>query len=80
MVQLAPSKNPEKESKNFSIAALVCGIASMLFWPAALGGLAFGVRGAILSHRIRNNKYLAFSIIGIVLGLITFIWYYSQPR
>lgn len=76
-VKLAPSKNPEKESKQFGTIALVCGIASLLLWFIGLAALAAGVRGAILSQRVGNKKYLAFSIIGIILGLLSVAYYYT---
>lgn len=76
MVKLAPSKNPEKESKQFGIAALVCGILSLIFWFFGVAGLAFGVRAAILSNRVHDKKYLAYSIIGMVLSLISVTYYY----
>lgn len=78
MVKLAPSNNPEKESKQFGTAALICGIASLLIWVVGLAALAFGVRGAILSNRVKNRKYLIFSIVGIVLGLVSIAYYYFK--
>ena len=62
-MKLAPSKNPEKESKQFAIIALVCGVLSLLVWPFAVAGLGTGVRGIILSKRVKNTKYLVFSMI-----------------
>lgn len=78
MAQLAPSKNPKKESKQFGTLALVLGLGSLLFWPLGFASLAFGVRGSIISRRVGNKKYLAFSIAGIVLGLLAVAYYYSQ--
>ena len=79
-MKLAPSKNPEKESKTFGTLALVCGILSLLLWFFGIMGLAFGVRGAILSKRVNSTKYLAFSIGGIVLGSFALLWYYVLSR
>jgi 4-hydroxybenzoate polyprenyltransferase len=76
-MKLAPSKNPEKESKQFGTLALVCGIGSLFIWFLGVAGLAFGVRAAILSNRVKNKKYLTFSIVGIVLSLISIVYYYS---
>lgn len=76
MTKLAPSNNPEKESKQFGTAALICGIVSLLIWVVGLAALAFGVRGAILSNRVGNKKYLAFSIVGIALGILAIVYYY----
>lgn len=70
MVKLALSNNPEKESKQFGILALICGILSLLLWFIAIAAVGFGVRGAILSQRVKSTKYLAFSIIGVVLGIL----------
>lgn len=78
MAQLAPSKNPEKESEQFGIIALVCGVASLFVWFFGIAGLALGIRGAILSHRVNNKKYLTFSIIGVVLSLASLIYYFVQ--
>ncbi len=75
-MKLAPSKNPEKESKQFGTIALICGIGSLLIWFLGIAGLALGIRGAILSKQVNNTKYLIFSIIGIVLGVISLIYYY----
>jgi hypothetical protein len=76
-MKLAPSKNPEKESKQFGTLALICGIGSLFIWFLGIAGLAFGVRGAILSRRVKNTKYLTFSIVGIALGLVSIAYYYS---
>lgn len=78
MVQLAPSKNPEKESKKLGIIALICGIASLFLWFVGIAGLALGIRGAILSQRVKNKKYLAFSIIGAVLSAVSLVYYFAQ--
>lgn len=76
MVKLAPSKNPEKESKLFGNLALACGLISLLIWFVGAAALAFGIRGLILSTRVKNKKYIAFSILGIVLGVFTFGYHY----
>lgn len=78
MVQLAPSKNPEKESRQFGIIALACGIASLLLWFFGIAGLALGIRGAILSQRVKSKKYLASSIVGAVLSLVSLTYYFVQ--
>lgn len=75
-MKLAPSKNPEKESKQFGTLALVCGIGSLLLWFLSVAGLAFGIRGAILSKRVNGKRYLTFSIIGVTLSLISVFYYY----
>ena len=77
MVKLAPSNNPEKESKQFGILALICGILSLLVWFVAIAAIGFGVRGVILSQRVKSTKYLMFSIIGVVLGIIAVAYYYT---
>ena len=77
-MKLAPSKNPEKESKQFSSLALICGILSLILWFFAIGGLTFGVRGLILSKRVEYQKGIIFSVIGIALGAIAFGWYFIQ--
>lgn len=69
-MKLAPSKNPEKESRQFGILALVCGIVSLLLWFVGIAALGFGVRGIILSQRVKDTKYLVLSIIGVLLGVV----------
>lgn len=76
-MKLAPSNNPEAESKKFATIALVGGIMSLVVWLTSIVAIAFGVRALILSVRVRNHKYIAFSIIAIVLGLFTIIYYYT---
>lgn len=76
-MKLAPSKNPEKESKQFGTIALVCGIASLLMWPAGIAALAAGVRGVILSKRVKSTKYLWFSVIGVTFGVVAIAYYYA---
>lgn len=76
MVKLAPSNNPEKESKQFGTIALICGILSLFIWFFGIAGLATGIRGAILSKRINNKKYLAYSIAGGALSLLSLVYYY----
>ena len=78
MVKLAPSNNPEKESKLFATIALICGVLSLFVWFMGIAALGAGVRGAILSQRVKNKKYLIFSIVGIILGLIALAYYYMQ--
>ena len=75
-VKLAPSKNPKKESKQFGTLALVCGIASLLLWFVGIAAVGFGIRGTILSQRVKNTKYLIFSITGVILGLLAIVYYY----
>ena len=79
-MQLAPSKDPQKESKAFGIVAIVGGILSLFIWFFGTISLAAGVRGAILSKRVNSTKYLAFSIVGIVLGGFALLWYYVLSR
>ncbi len=78
MTQLRPSKNPEKESKQFGVIALIFGMGSLFIWFLGIAGLAAGIRGVILSHRVSNRKYLAFSIAGAVLSLASLIYYLAQ--
>lgn len=75
-IKLAPSNNPEKESKQFGTIALVCGIASLFIWFFGIAGLAMGARSAILSKRVDSKKYLAFSIVGIVLSVMSLSYYF----
>lgn len=77
-MKVAPSQNPEKESKNLSVIALALGIGSLIFWPLGTAGLALGVRAAILSKRVSSTKHLIFSIIGTALSLVSLIYYYNQ--
>lgn len=77
MVKLAPSKNPEKESKQFAIIALVCGVAGLFIWFIGTAALATGVRGIILSKRVNDKKHLTYSIIGVALGALALIYYYA---
>lgn len=79
-MKLAPSKHPEKESKQFSITALVFGILSLFSWIFAAGALAAGGRGLILSRRVHYRKGAIFSIIALVLGVISMGWYLAQPK
>jgi len=58
MSKLAPSIKPEKESKQFGITALLCGIASLLVWFIGIAALAAGVRGVILSNRVKAKNIL----------------------
>lgn len=76
MVKLAPSKHPEKEAKQFGIVALVCGILSLFIWFFGIAALGAGVRAAILSNRVKNKKYMIFSVVGIILGLVALAYYY----
>ena len=52
IIQVAPSKNPEQESKLFSILGLAFGAVSLIIWFAAIAGLAF------LLERLFNLKEL----------------------
>lgn len=73
-MKLAPSKNPEKESKQFGILALVCGIVSLLLWFVGIAALGFGIRGIILSRSVKDAKYLTLSVIGALLGVVAIIY------
>ncbi|QQG50917.1 MAG: hypothetical protein HZB75_00190 [Candidatus Saccharibacteria bacterium] len=72
-MQLAPSKNPEKESKSFTLLGASLGLASILLWYLAIAGLAFCARGAILSHRINNIKLLIVAIAGLAINLTVLV-------
>lgn len=76
-MKLAPSKNPEADSKKFATIALISGIASLLIWVAGIVAVAFGIRGLILSRRVGSTKYLIFSIVAIILGLFALVYYYT---
>lgn len=77
-MKLTPSKNPEKESKQFAIIAIIGGVVSLFIWYFGIVGIACGVRGAILSKRVKSAKYLALSVIGAILGLVSMVYYYAQ--
>jgi len=74
-MQLAPSKKPEKESEQFAILGLACGVVGLILWFVAIAGLAFSVRGLILSQRVKNKKYLTLSAVGLALSLVSLIHY-----
>ena len=76
-MQLAPSKHPEKESKQFAVLGLACGVVGLFLWFVAIAGLAFSVRGLILSRRIHNQRNLKMSIIGLALSLTSLVYYLS---
>ena len=69
-MQLAPSKNPEKECKQFSILGFACGVVGLFLWFAGIAGFAFSLRGLILSKRVGNKQQLVISVIGLVLSLV----------
>ena len=75
-MKLAPSKNPEQESKNLSIIALVCSIGSLFLWFLAIGGLALGVRAAILSKRVENKQRFMTSLIAISISCVVIGYYF----
>lgn len=70
MIRFAPSKNPKKESRLFTILGILCLALSFVAWFAAVAGLAFSARGAILSHRTKNWALLVMSVIGGVLNVV----------
>lgn len=43
-MNLSPSKKPEKESKQFGVAALICGVVSLLLWFVGIAALGLGGR------------------------------------
>ncbi len=67
-MQLAPSKNPEIESKRFSTLGLAFGVVGLVLWFIGIAGFAFSMRGIILSKRTHNRKQLTMSAIGLVLS------------
>ncbi len=77
-MQLAPSKNPEKECKQFSTLGLACGVIGLFLWFVAIAGFAFSLRGIILSKRVRNPKRLTLSVIGLVLSLVSIVYGLSR--
>lgn len=74
-MQLAPSKNPAKEAKMFSIMGLVFGITGLVVWFMGIPGLAFSVRGLILAHRVKNSGQRTMAIIGLILSIISVSYY-----
>lgn len=78
-MKLAPSKNPEQESKTFSILSLAMSVLSLfVLWFLAIAGIAFGVRGAIFSHRVHNRLRMIMSVAGVVVGIVSMVLNYSQ--
>lgn len=75
IMQIAPSKNPEKESKQFATIGLVCSIVGLFVWFAGIAGLAFSVRGLLLSRRVKASKYFNMSIAGVALGLVDVLYF-----
>lgn len=80
MMQVAPSKNPEKEGKAFSVVAFICGILSLFLWFFAIAGLAAGVRGLILSKRVQYRTGIILSIIAIIVSLLSLVWLFIHSR
>ena len=74
--QLFQSTNPERESKMYAIAALIGGLVSLVAPFIGFLGLACGIRGGIFSRRVKSKKYLAFSIIGAVLSVISLVYFF----
>lgn len=74
-MKLAPSKNPEKESKSLSIIAFLCGMGSLLLWFLAIAGLALGVRAAILSRRVKNTRRFVVSLAAILISIVGMGYY-----
>lgn len=70
MIRFAPSKNPKKESRLFTILGILCLVLSFAVWFAAVASLAFSARGAILSHRIKNWALLVTAVIGGVVNVV----------
>ena len=75
-LQLAPSKDPEKESKLFALLGLISGVMSLFLWFVGIAAIACSARGIILSKRVGNKGRLAQSIVGLVLGLFAVAYYY----
>ena len=76
MVRL--SKRPVKESKWFGIVTLAFGVLSLFVWFIGIPGFVIGIRGVVLSRGAHNKRYLAFSIIGMVLSLASLVYYFVQ--
>jgi uncharacterized membrane protein len=72
-MQLIRSKNPEQDSQKLSLLSLLFGIGSFLFWILGFVGLGLGIRAAVLSKRVGNNKNFVMAIIGSLLSLVTVI-------
>ncbi len=75
-MQLAPSKNPAKEAKMFSIMGLVFGIAGLVVWFMGIPGLAFSLRGLILANQVNNSRQRTMAIIGLILSVIDVGYYF----
>lgn len=75
MPRIAPSKNPQKESSQFAIAAVVCSVASLFLWFLGIMGIAFGIRAAILSRRIKNTQRLILSLAAVCVSAIGIGYY-----
>lgn len=77
-MQLAPSKNPEKESKQFSLVGLACGVVSLFIWFLGIAGVAFSLRGIILSRRVHNTQQMIFSVTGLILSAFALVYGISK--
>jgi|GEM_PF-3080530 len=74
-MQLAPSKNPEKESKQFAVLGLACGAIGLFVWFVGAAGLGLSIRGLILSRRIKSRQYMAMSAAGLILSLVAIVYF-----
>lgn len=74
-MKLAPSKNPEKESKTFAILGLTSGLIGLFLGFISIVAIAFSARGLILSKRVGSKSRMTMSIIGLILGGVGLIFY-----
>ncbi len=66
-----------KEIKSFAIASIMLSIIGLIIlWWLGIAGLAFGIRGVILSMRKKQlSKYTIVSLTGAILGLLAIVLY-----
>lgn len=65
-MKLTPSKNPNQESRLFTLFGIACFGLAFIVWFTAIAGLAFSIRGIILSYYSRSWKSLTLAIVGLL--------------
>jgi hypothetical protein len=68
-VNVAPSQDPDKESRLFALVGVACGLVGLVLWFVAIAGIGFSARGLILSSRLKNSNRLTASIVGLIVSV-----------
>ena len=67
------SQTNNKELNFFMASSLICVGLSLIFWPLAIAGIAFGARSLKISLANGNSLFSILALVALGIGIFTFL-------